>query len=106
MMLKPTWTTRDGTVVAIKDMDDRHLVNIIRMMSRNAEALLDRTIRLAWQALSTMHGEMAIDSVERDINALESMAPADYLEKCTAYPALLEEAEGRGLALDTEPPSP
>lgn len=33
--LPKTWTTNDGRVLAIKEMESRHIENCIRMMERN-----------------------------------------------------------------------
>jgi hypothetical protein len=36
------WEQRDGTPIRVKDMDDRHLYNTIRMLERTAEATAKR----------------------------------------------------------------
>ena len=36
-----TWTMKDGTEIAIKDMDDRHLINSYKMAQRLSEEAQD-----------------------------------------------------------------
>lgn len=35
MVRTKTWTTKDGTTIAISDMSDKHLENTINMLERN-----------------------------------------------------------------------
>lgn len=39
-----TWTTREGEVLLIKDMEDSHILNTLRMLERNAPIKRDRLI--------------------------------------------------------------
>lgn len=43
------WTTKDGKVIPIKDLDDKHLVNIVRMLRR-----IDVKEDAYYEALSSM----------------------------------------------------
>lgn len=43
------WTTKDGKVIPIKDLDDKHLVNIVRMLRR-----IDAKEAAYYEALSSM----------------------------------------------------
>lgn len=45
------WTTKDGKVIPIKDLDDKHLVNIVRMLRR-----IDAKEDAYYEALSSMGG--------------------------------------------------
>ena len=97
-----TWVTRDGQRVPVSDMTDAHLVNTIRYLRRSANASITDEIQSGYSLLGTLQGEMAIDCVERDLQFLEETADADaYLEdNCPTWPALLVEAEKRGLKVE------
>ncbi len=92
---RPGWKMRDGTVIAIVDMEDTHLINACRMVLRRAPRTLQSEIEAGWQMLCTLQGEAAIDSVETDLNYLESVDPEDWAISC--FPDLFKEADRRGL---------
>ncbi len=92
------WRTKDGRKILIKEMEDAHLINTVRLLKRTAPAALDQTICRAWSFYMTLGGEMAQDAMEDEINVLEQMHPEDFLER--DYPQwlpLIEELERRGL---------
>ena len=70
---KGTWTTCEGDVILIRDMTDSHLVNVIRMLDR--EAL---------EEFGEEFGEGWTD-------------PRDYFCLNEAYGELLDETRRRGL---------
>ena len=82
------WTTRDGTKVRICDMTDTHLSNAIKYLER----LHQQTIADGYGVLSMMQGEMAITSIEAEIESLEEEGPATV---CALYEDLLNERERR-----------
>lgn len=93
------WTTRDGRVIRVCDMDDTHLANTIRYLERTQVARREHEIHVCMGALSTLHGEMAIDCAERELDGLmddfnvDAGLPNIYFEMC-------DEAEERGLLPD------
>jgi hypothetical protein len=52
-------------------MTDHHLESAIRLIERIAEIKTDQLIDSGYTALTGLQGEMAIDTVERDIGYLE-----------------------------------
>ena len=82
------WTKKDGTKIRIKDMDDKHLVNTIRMLLRNN----DNYIADAMMGLCSLQGEMACYYAEQE---MDRMLEEDCIHPL--YDDLVEEAERRKL---------
>ncbi len=93
-----TWTTKDGYVLVISDMGDSHLVNTIRMLDRFAVVKQAELEEEGWSFLCSLRGEMAQYYAEQDLNELmeHGLSPCEIHP---AYPALLEEANKRGLEI-------
>jgi len=66
------WTTKNGRKIRIKDLDDGHLVNIVRMLDRAHAA---RVLMLC-AAQSMVNGDMAQFSLEQEERALDNAGPA------------------------------
>lgn len=83
------WKMKDGTKIRICDMMDSHLANAIKMLERMTRRREGEMSTLGYQMLGVLQGEMAIDSVERDLDVLEEygLDPADefplYLDLCS-----------------------
>jgi len=67
------WKQKDKSIINIKDMDDNHLNNTIKMMQRWGQKMLDEEILAAYSCLSSFNGEAAIDTCESEICKLEQM---------------------------------
>ena len=78
------WTTREGARIKIKDMTDDHLRNTIAFLDRRASALTDS----GWNAMMSLSGEMAIESIERGMDAANEQGPSYYFP---IYNDLVEE---------------
>lgn len=82
------WTQRDGTKIRICDMEDRHLLNTIRMLERQAEA----------QQLDTSYpcfnGEMAQMYAEAEWNEMMTVGPEYFFP---IYEDLCADARRRGI---------
>lgn len=84
------WTMKDGTNIRICDMEDSHLTNSIKMLERATKSYEVRAIKYGYQMLAGLQGEIALDSVERDISILEDgLDPGDlfpiYLKLCIEF---------------------
>ena len=73
------WTQRDGAKIAICEMGDRHVQNAAAMVLRMAEAKRARLILDGLKVLSSVQGEMAVWSIERDIDRLESLVQLELV---------------------------
>lgn len=88
------WTCADGTRLRICDMEDSHIDNAISLIERMAEARTGELVSSGYQALGCLQGEMAIDSVERDIGYLEEYG-LDPAEINPLYDNLVMEKQRR-----------
>ncbi len=86
------WTCKDGRKIRIKDMDDQHLLNTIRMLERNA----DKNLNSVFCAMSFVQGEMAQYFLEQE---LDNMIFDDNLVIHPLYEDLMEEAVKRKLKI-------
>lgn len=95
---KTIWVTKEGERIPVKKMDDRHLLNTIRFLRRNALMLHAQQIKDAYEFSNTIFSEEAFDCHERYIRILESMTEEEFLEDiCITYNALVAEAKKRRL---------
>jgi hypothetical protein len=95
-----TWRTRDGREVLISEMGDSHLLNTIRYLERNKEAIVLNHVIAMSRIGSTFGGDGAQDAYD---NAMAELADEEHetaLEMCVPeYKALVAEAERRKLVV-------
>ncbi len=87
------WKTRDGRNIRVCHMTDTHLLNTIRFMDRQAAAYERDAIRVGLHALTALHGEMALLSVEQELDCLME----EGVRMPEIYDDMVEEAAQRGL---------
>jgi hypothetical protein len=95
-MTDATWTTKDGTVILIRDMEDRHLLNTLALLQRCAEAERVR-VSMAYLCFAGPQGEMAQIAFERECDRVDESTWRDYVHP--AYGELEGEATRRGLTV-------
>jgi hypothetical protein len=101
--LKTRWTTREGQVISIRSLEDRHLINIVKMLRRNAAIHLSEQIAGLYSFAFHLQGEMASYYIEQDIARAEGTSPDEFLsEEVPAWEYLLREVERRGLSEELE----
>ena len=99
---KPTatiWVTREGERVAVRGMDNQHLVNTIRMLRRNAPKMMAAEELSLYAYLDSDPPDGAYDCASGALSELDEMDADEFLEATVpTFVALLAEAEKRGLA--------
>lgn len=100
---KGKWQTKDGDVLRIRDMEDTHIQNSMRLIARNTIVALHK---IGWDAANyaaTTGGEMAADAADAtSMEAFDTAGDQELLhEACLReYPKYRElnaECERRGL---------
>lgn len=94
------WRTRDGRVIAIKDMSDNHLRNTTRMVFRLLIKLVDVAKAYPMFGGVTPRGEMAQLAVEQE--EVEIMDELTRLE--SMFTKLHQECHRRGIDTSDVPP--
>ena len=98
--MKPTkkvWVTRDGRRIKVKDMEDAHLVDTVRMLRRWAKFKVELQV-LQFLRLPEPTGDMALMAYDRELDALLERTPDDLLKQTVrTWPALLRELRRRKL---------
>ena len=76
------WTTKDGSRVRICDMGKGHLLNAIAMLERATKKMENDAIISGYDALSVLRGEIAVFTVENELQHLEEYG----LDPCDVFP--------------------
>ncbi len=92
------WKTKDGRLIKIKDMTDRHLINIIKFLEKRTQFLNSRALQY-YSTCMQPSGEMAQMAFEQEAEAQISAEPSD---RYSIYIFLIEEAIRRGLDYETQ----
>ena len=101
-MRRGFWKTREGQQVRIRDMDDRHLLNTLRMLQRHAWRRLVAA-NLAYIDGPRPTADMAEMAFEAEADHVAELTTEDALEDMPKYQELAEEARRRGLDIPRPP---
>jgi hypothetical protein len=95
---KTKWKTKDGQIVYISKMSDEHLVNTIKYLRRIAPAVKDMLYSHMCFAESMCNGEMALASIDDNMQSLSQMSDEEILDEYyPAYDTMIDEANKRKL---------
>jgi hypothetical protein len=67
------WKTRDGSVLDIKDMSDKHLLFSHRLINERYNDI-NSNISAAWSISGIINGDMAQYYIDRDIEIMEDLS--------------------------------
>ena len=90
------WITREGEKWRIGAMTADHLQSVIAYLHRNADTIQAYDIAQAIDAASSLQGEMAIDSIDQEVERMMSMSPDEYIDDLPVVEAMRDELRKRG----------
>lgn len=96
-----TWKTREGAVMRISDMSDSHLLNTIKYLERNADAM---RVNLAYEmfSYSCSAPDGAAMCAESGSDELLEMSNEEFLNDNPKYKGLVREAKKRKLTWESQ----
>ena len=100
MYQNETWKTKEGRTIKIRDLEDSHLVNIIRFIRVRAGSFKEALISEAYSFASMLHGDMAQFAADQDINSMYEEPAEDLIEETPLFQALIKEAKKRKLKVE------
>ena len=95
------WTTRDGRRIRICDMSDEHLLNVVKLLQRFAEATRITTVNL-YVNTPGPQGDMAQYLFEQEFDAVLDSTYEDYLPEI--FDNIELEVKRRGLEMPPKQP--
>lgn len=99
MTVATLWTTRDGTIVRVRDMTVSHLSNVCQMLLRQAwKVQLRDALRLTHGA-SLVNGDMAQYAIMSEIDHILQTPTRAYLIEQSDYAPIFRAAKRRGIKL-------
>ena len=75
------WTDGDGNTMRVRDMSPSHRLNLLNWIERNAGTLRRSECNAAWNLSIMFNGEMALDSIDHEIDRLEGMDDEVYVDQ-------------------------
>jgi len=92
------WTTKSGETTLISKMTNSHLINTIRLLQRGARRIQDAMCLQMAAFVSTLHGEMAQDCADKELEEMGEMDSIEFLSQHhEPYQWLIAEAVKRKL---------
>lgn len=91
------WKTKSGEEIPISHMDNEHLLNVAKMLLRNADKLKFQEEARTIMQIAFCNGEMAQDAIENEYETLLSMSSKGFIEE--KYDGIFVEIKKRKLTL-------
>lgn len=97
-MVQKIWITKDNRVIPVREMTDEHIVNTLAYFRKRVGRFRRREEAAGLAALAFLQGEMAIASVESQLDSYESMTDDEFLSSVIPHWGnVLSEAHRRKL---------
>lgn len=100
---KTIWTTKNGRKLPICELETDHLINIVKMLARQAEGIRQKESSALWSTHIDLQGEMALDHLYQELaywdgdldDEIQSSPVWDLLESLPWWDALEKECQKR-----------